>query len=201
MSSHKDLRIVLIQSTLVVANGRHILDDNCVIRVFALLVKHSVGFNHVIDNIGLGDFLGAELLLGAKVLSVVVAKVIVACNGSELDTGADQEVHESGLHLGLTRLEIIATNESAVLLSKLDATWDKSVLGGTIDERSVLKNASNSEDSRWCDLLMTVLNGLHEIVGGVIDARNKFSEALSVGGPLDNDLLQSILGLKIPGNW
>ena len=54
---------------------------------------------------------------------------------------------------------------------------------------SVLKNACNSEDGGWSNLLMSVLDGLHEILGGVIDARNEFSEALSVSGPLNNDFL------------
>ena len=92
MSSHEDLRIVLIQSTLVVTNGWHILDDYCVIRMLALLVKDRVGFNHVIDNVGFGDLLGAELLLGAEVLSVIIPKMVVAGNGGEFDTSTDQEV-------------------------------------------------------------------------------------------------------------
>jgi hypothetical protein len=198
VTSHEDLRIVLIQSTLVVTNGRHILDDNCVVRVFTLLVKHRVGFNHVIDNIGLGNFLGTELSLGAKVLSIIVAKVIVACNGSELDAGTDQEIDEGRLHLCLAGLEVITTNECIVLLSKLNATWNKSVLRRTIDERSILENRSDSKDGGWCNLFMTILNGLHEIVCSIIDARNEVRETLSVGCPLDNDLLQSMFGLEIP---
>ena len=46
---------------------------------------------------------------------------------------------------------------------------------------------------------MAVLNGLHEIIGSVINARNELSETLSIGSPLDNDLLQSVLGLEIAG--
>ena len=197
MSAHENLRIVLIQGTLVVTNGRHVLDDDRVVRVLALLVEHSVGCNHVIDNVGLGNLLRAELLLGAKVLSVIVAKVVVACNGSELDTSADQEVDESRLHLGLARLEVIATNESIVFLGELDAAWDEGVLGRAIDERSILENAGNSKDGRWCNLLMAVLNSLHEIVSGIVDTGDEFSETLSVGSPLDDNLLQYVCGLEI----
>jgi hypothetical protein len=197
MSSHEDLSIVLIQSALVVANGRHVLDDDCVVRVLALLVKYSVSFNHVINNIGLGNLLGTELFLGAQVLAVIVAKVVVAGNGSELDTSTNQEVNKSGLHLSLARLEVITTNESIVPLGKLDATGNKGVLGGSVDEGSLFENAGNSKDSRWSNLLMTVLDGLHEIVGSVIDASDKLSKALSVGSPLDDDLVQSVLGLEI----
>ena len=199
MASHENLRIVLVQSALVVPNGRHVLDDDCVIRVFTLLVQHSVGFNHVIDNIGLGNLFGAELLLGAKVFPVVVTKVVVACNGGKLDTGTDQEIDQGGLHLGLTRLEVITPNESIVLLGKLNATWNKGILGRTIDERSILKNASNGKNSGRCDFFMSVLNGLQEIVGSVVDTGDELREALSVSCPLNNDFLQSILGLEIAG--
>jgi len=72
MTSHEDFSIVLIQSTLVVANSRHVFNDDSVIWMLALLVQHGVGFNHVINNIGFGDFLGAELLLRTEVLSIIV---------------------------------------------------------------------------------------------------------------------------------
>ena len=63
VTSHEDFGIVLIQGTLVVTNSWHVLDDNSVIRMFALLVKHCVSLNHVVDDIRLGNLLGAELLL------------------------------------------------------------------------------------------------------------------------------------------
>ena len=154
MTSHEDICIVLIQSTLVVTNGWHVLDDNCVVRVFTLLVKHCVGLNHVIDNVGLGNLLGAELLLGAEVLSVIVAQVIVAGDGGELDTGTDQEVDQSGLHLGLAGLEVITTNESIVPLSKLNGTRNKCVLRRAVDEWDALEDASNSEDSGWSNFIV-----------------------------------------------
>ena len=147
MTSHENLSVVLIQSTLVVTNSWHVLDDDSVIRMLALLVENRVGFNHVIHDVGLGDLLGAELLLGAEVLSIIVAEMVIAGNGSELDTSADQEIDQCRLHLGLTRLEVITANEGVVLLSKLNATWDKSVLGRSVDEGGLFENTSNSEDS------------------------------------------------------
>ena len=115
MTTHEDLRVVLIQSTLIITDSWHVLDDDCVVGVFTLLVEHSIGFNHVIDNIGFGDLLGAELPLGTEVLSVVITKMVVAGDGSELDACADQEIHESGLHLCLARLEIVTANEGIML--------------------------------------------------------------------------------------
>ena len=104
------------------------------VRVLTLLVQDSVGRNHVVHNVGLGDLLGAELLLGAQVLAVVVAEMVVAGNGGELDTSVDQEVDQSRLHLGLARLEVITADESIVLLGKLDGTGNKGVLGRAVDE-------------------------------------------------------------------
>lgn len=111
MTAHEDLGIILIQSTLVVANSWHVLDNHGMIGVLALLVKYRVGFDHVIDNVGLGDLLGTELSLGAKILSIIVTEMVVACNGSELDSCVDEEINEGRLHLSLSRLKVISTNE------------------------------------------------------------------------------------------
>lgn len=197
MTAHEDLSIVLIQGTLVVTNSWHVLDDDGVIWVLAWLVENRVGLNHVIDDIGLGDLLGAELLLGTEVLAIVVPKVVVAGNGSELDTSADQEVDQGRLHLSLARLEVITTNEGVVALSELNATWDECVLWGAVDEWSTLEDTGNSEDSGWGNLLVSVLNGLHEVVGSIIDTSDQLSKALGVGSPLNDDLVESIVGLEV----
>ena len=51
MTTHEDLSIILVQSTLVVANSRHILDNDGMVRVLVLLVKDGIGFDHIINNI------------------------------------------------------------------------------------------------------------------------------------------------------
>ena len=200
MASHKDLSVVLVQSTLIITDSRHVLDHDGVIRMLAFLVKNRVGFDHVINDVGLGDLLGAELLLGAEILSVVVAEMVVAGNGGELDTSADQEIDQCRLHLGLTRLEIITTNEGVVLLSKLNSTGNEGVLWGAIDESNTLKDTSHSEDSGWSHLLVTVFDCFHKILGSVVDARNEISKTLSVGSPLNNDGVQVIGSLEVTGN-
>jgi len=197
VTAHEDLSIVLVQSTLVVTDGWHVLDDDGVVRVLSWLVENRVGLDHVIDDVGLGDLLGAELLLGAEVLAIVVTKMVVAGNGGELDTSADQEVDQGRLHLGLAGLEVITTNEGVVTLSELNATWNEGVLRGAVDEWGTLEDTGNSEDSGWGNLLMSVLNGLQEVVGGVVDTINQLSKALGVGSPLDNDLVESIVGLEV----
>jgi hypothetical protein len=197
MTSHENLSVVLIQSTLVVTNSWHVLDDDSVIRMLALLVENRVGFNHVIHDVGLGDFLGAELLLGAEVLSIIVAEMVIAGNGSELDTSTDQEIDQCRLHLGLTRLEVIATNEGIVLLGKFNSTGNKGVLGGAVDEGNALENTSHSKDSGWGDFLVTVLDSVHKVRSSIIDTRDEISKTLSVGCPLNNDLVEVVRGLEV----
>jgi hypothetical protein len=193
----EDLRIVLIKSTLVVSDSGHVLDDDAVIGVLAILVQDVVGSNHVIDNVGLGDLLGAELLLGAEVHAVVVAQVVVAGDGGKLDTGADHKVDESRLHLGLTRLEVVTTDEGVVLLSKLNRTGNEGVLGRAVDEWNTLKDRGDREDSRGSDLFMAGLNGLEEVVGSVVDALEELGEALGVGSPLYDNLVEVVGSLEI----
>lgn len=146
MTTHENLRVVLIQSAFVVADCRHILDDNGVVRMLARLVEHIVCRDHVIHNVGLGDLLGTKLLLRAQVHPVVVAKVIVTGNRGELDPSIDHEVDEGGFHLRLTRLEVVSTNERFMLLGKLNGTWNKGILRGSINERGVFQDTRNSED-------------------------------------------------------
>jgi hypothetical protein len=193
----EDLRIVLIKSTLVVSDSGHVLDDDAVIGVLAILVQDVIGSNHVIDNVGLGDLLGAELLLGAEVHAVVVAQVVVAGDGGKLDTGADHKVDESRLHLGLTRLEVVTTDEGVVLLSKLNRTGNEGVLGRAVDEWNTLKDRGDREDSRGSDLFMAGLNGLEEVVGSVVDALEELGEALGVGSPLYDNLVEVVGSLEI----
>lgn len=197
VTPHENFGVVLVQSTLVVTNSWHVLDDNGVVGVFSLLVEHRVGLNHVINDVGLGDLLGAELLLGAQVLAIVVTEMVVAGNGGQLDTGVDQEVNQSRLHLGLARLEVIATNEGVVLLSELDSAWNKGVLRRAVDEWHLLKDTGNSEDGGRRDFLVTVLDGLQEVLSGIIDTLDDVGVTLGVGSPEDNDLVKSILGLEL----
>jgi hypothetical protein len=189
VTTKEDLSIVLIKSALVVSNSGHVLDNDRVVGVLALLVKDGVGSDHVIDNIRLGDLLGAELLLRTEVHAVVVAKVVVAGNGGELNAGIDQEVDQGGLHLGLARLEVVATDEGIVLLGKLDSTWNEGVLGRAVDEGDAFQDTGNGKDGGGRDFLVAILDGLEQVVRSVVDAVQDVGEALGVGCPLNNDLV------------
>jgi len=63
MATYKDLGVVFVQRALVVADGRHVFDDDGVVGVLALAVEHVVSLDYVIDDVGFRDLLGVELLL------------------------------------------------------------------------------------------------------------------------------------------
>lgn len=117
VAAHEDLSVILVQSAFVVADRWHVLDDDGVIWVFSLFVKDVVGSDHIIHHIRLGDLLRAKLLLRAQILAVIVAEMVVARNGGQLDASIDQKVHQCRLHLRLARFEVISTDEGSVLLS------------------------------------------------------------------------------------
>jgi hypothetical protein len=197
VAAEEDLGVVLVERALVVADGGHVLDDDGVIGVLALLVEDIVGGDHVVDDVGFADLLAAELLLRGQVLAVVVAEVVVGCNGGEFDSGADHEVDEGGLHFGLAGLEVVAADEGFVLLGELDAAGDEGVLRGAVDEGSVFEDAGDGEDGAGRDFFVAGFDCLHEVLGGVVDAGDKVGVALGVRGPEDDDLVEAIGGLEV----
>lgn len=60
--------------------------------------------------------------------------MIIAHYGHGLDAGADQEIHQNGLELGLSGLEVVATDKDIGLFGQLNAARNKGVLRGTINK-------------------------------------------------------------------
>ena len=146
VTTQEDLRIVFIKGTFVIPYSRHILNDYTMIGMLSRFVENVVRLHHIINDIRLGYLFRAKLLLRAQIHTIIVSEMVVAGHGRELDSGIDHEVHQGGLHLRLPGLEIVTTNEGAVLLCKLHGSWNEGVLGRSIDERGVLKNTSNGKD-------------------------------------------------------
>ena len=57
------------------------LDDHHMVRVLPRLIQDSVAGNHVVDNIALGDLLGAEGLRSRQIHAIVVSQMVIAHNG------------------------------------------------------------------------------------------------------------------------
>ncbi len=158
MTSHEDFGVILIEGTFVVTHCRHVLDHDRMIRMFSRLIQDGVSLDHVIDNIRFGDFLGTKLSLGTQVHSIVIAEVIIAGNRRQLDAGIYHEVDQRGFHLGLSRLEVISSDEGSMSFRKLDYSWDEGVLRRSIDEGSILQNGCNGEYGGWGDFFMPSLD-------------------------------------------
>mmetsp|Transcript_22684 Transcript_22684/g.52428 ORF Transcript_22684/g.52428 Transcript_22684/m.52428 type:complete len:201 (+) Transcript_22684:1659-2261(+) len=77
LSTHEDLRSVLIHRTLRVCHIWHILDHHNMIGMFILFKQNTVRSNHIIHNIRLGDLLASELTRSRQVLSIIVSQMIV----------------------------------------------------------------------------------------------------------------------------
>lgn len=189
MAAQENLGVVLVQRTLVVADSRHVLNHDSVIRVFALLIQDRVRLDHIVDDIALGNLLGPELALGAQVLAVVVAEVVVARDGGQLDARVDEEVDEGGFHLGLAGFEVVAADEGAVAGGEVDGAGDECVLRRPVDEGRRFEDAGYGEDGRGGDLFVPLLDGLEEVVCRVVDAGDDVGVALRVRGPLHDDLV------------
>ncbi|MDK0628432.1 hypothetical protein P5F04_16390, partial [Clostridium perfringens] len=87
------------------------------------------------------------------------AEMVIRGDGKRLDAGVDEELCENGLEFGLTRLQIITTDEGLLALGEFDDTGDEGVLRGAIDEWLALQDGSNGEEGRRGDLSMGRLNG------------------------------------------
>lgn len=194
---------------------RQVLDDDAVVGVlgrtslargdFLLasrileerLVEQVVGLDHIIDDALLRDLLALELTLGREIATVVVAEMVIAGDAERLDAGVDEELGEDALHLGLTGFEVVAGNEGLLSLGEGDAAGNEGVLRGTVDEGDALEDRSDGEDGRRRDLVVRVLDSVQEIVGRVVDAVDQIGVSLRVGGPENDDLVETVLGLEV----
>ena len=196
MAAHEDLGVVLIQGSLVVPHGRHVLDHHGVVRMLIVLVEQVIGRDHVVDHVGLGDLLGPELLLRTQVLPVIVAKVVVAGDRGEFDARVDQKVHQRRFHLGLPGFEVVAADEGLVFLSKVNRPRHQGVLRRPVDERRLLQDAGHREDGRRRHLLVTGLDRGQEIFRRVVEPRAEIGIPFRVGGPQNDNLVEGIAGFE-----
>mmetsp|Transcript_16408 Transcript_16408/g.39050 ORF Transcript_16408/g.39050 Transcript_16408/m.39050 type:complete len:306 (+) Transcript_16408:675-1592(+) len=117
--------------------------------------------------------------------------MVVGDDGRDLEAGVDQIVHKHTLDLGLARLEVVSGDLDLVALGHVDDARNKSVLGGAVDVGAALEDGGDGEDVRRSDLLMGIADGLQDVVGGVVHARDDLAEALGVRAPHDNDLVDA----------
>ena len=119
--------------------------ESSVTRWKAYFIQDGIGFNHVIDHIGLGDLFAPELGMGVQVKAVVITQVIVAGYVNGLDSRADQKVNEHTLQLSLSTLEVVAADVDVVVRGQVKAAGHERVLRTAVDEGTLL------EDGGYCE--------------------------------------------------
>mmetsp|Transcript_10260 Transcript_10260/g.24112 ORF Transcript_10260/g.24112 Transcript_10260/m.24112 type:complete len:461 (+) Transcript_10260:306-1688(+) len=196
-ATHEDVGCVLVHRALAVAHLGHVLDHDHVVGVLVLVVKDAIRADHVVDDVGLGDLLGAERLRRLQVLAVVVAQVVVRDDGGRLDAGGHEEVDHDRLHLGLPRLEVIAADHDVVPLGELDHARHEGVLRRAVDVHRPLEHRGDGEDGGGRDLGLIVLDGLQQVVGAVVDTGLEGGEAFCVGRPQHDDLVEFVSRLEV----
>jgi len=196
-SSHEDFGSVFIQSSLGVTHVRNIFDHHTVVGMFVWLVQDLIGGNHIIYYIRFADFLASELLGSREVLSVIVTQVVVAHNGSWFQTSGDQEIDQNRLDLGLSRFEVVSTNEDVVSDGHLHQTRNEGVLRGSIDVSTAFHDRCNSVQSGRRDLFFTSLDSIQEVSFSVIHTTDDISESLGVGRLQHDDLIHLIGRLEV----
>ena len=140
--------------------------------------------------------LWSELLRCWQILSVVVAKVIVAHDRRRLDAGAHEKVNEDRLYLCLSRFEVVAADEYATLLRQLNHSWNKRVLWTPVDVRRTLEDWRNGKQGRGWYLIFIATDRLEQCSGSVVQSGTNFTEALSVGSPQNYHLHASQLSTQ-----
>jgi len=128
----------------------------------------------------------------------MVAEMVVRSNRKRLDTSIDEELGKDGLELGLTKLKIITTNEGVMTLSELDSSWNKGVLGSTVDESLAFQDGRNSNERGWEDLGVGAVAGSEEVVRSVVDNGDGVAVMLSIGGPENDNSIKLIIPLELP---
>ena len=83
-TTHEYLRRVLVHRSFAIGDEGNVFDDDAMVRLLAGLVQNPIRFDHVVDDITLGYLLRTKLLRSGEILSVVVAKVIIADNRPRL---------------------------------------------------------------------------------------------------------------------
>lgn len=100
-------------------------------------VYKPVRLDHVIDNVTLRNlerksflipdrnlylrtyFFRSELARSRQILAVIISQMIVAHNRYRFDASTHQEVDQYGFDFGLSRFEIISSNEDVMVFGQL----------------------------------------------------------------------------------
>ena len=167
------------------------------IRVLSGRIEQMVGGDHIIDDIRFADLLGSELLWRAEILAVIISEMIVGHDRCRFDARADEEIHQDGFHLRLTRFEIITTDENTMTLGELNDTRNQRILRRTIDVRASLKDRRHGENIRRGHFSFTALNATHHLLRRHVESGAHIDKSLGVCRPQHDDGIEFILRFEV----
>jgi hypothetical protein len=173
----EDLRVVLVNGPVGILNSRNVFNHDNVVGMLAIAFRSDLG---ALDKRRLASTTSSTTLLllislllnclsAGQVVAIIVAEMVVGGNRKRLDTSVDEELGKDGLELGLTRLEIITTNEGVMTLSELNGSWNKGVLGSTVGKRLAFQDGRNGEEGGGGDLGVGGFDGSKEVVRSVVN--------------------------------
>ena len=115
--------------------------------------------------------------------------MVVADDGHGLDAGADQEVDQHRLQLGLAGLEVVPGNVHLLLVGQLDHARHEGVLGRAVDVGGALEDGRGGEQRGRGHLGGVVLDAVQQVLGRVVEPLPDVAEALGVGRPQHDHLV------------
>lgn len=78
------------------------------------------------------------------------------------------------------------------MLGEFDNTWNKSVLGRSINVTASLEDCSDGIDGRSRDFVLRILNSIENILSGIVNSWGKDGETLGVSSPENNNLVETV---------
>jgi len=120
--------------------------------------------------------------------------MVVRYNWFWLDSCSCQKVHECSFEFSLTCFKVVSSVNSSFYFMH---SWQKCILGWSINESTPLFHWSNCKNSWWWDFCFTSLNRLHYWLVGAVKIFLDFGESLSIGSPKNNNLIQIIIFLEV----
>jgi len=107
-----------------------------------------------------------------------------------------EEGQTKATNLGLSGLEIVSSDEGLLLLGELDESRNTGVLGSSVDEGASLEDRSDGKEGRGRDLVVRLGDGGEKVLRSIVDSRNDLGVPLGVGGPEEDDLVESVGSLR-----